>query len=95
VDHVVGRCRLTAAKAVFRVHMVSALETIMWMRWFQLLLSNSTCAATMRVPKSAEIFRRQPPVCINGDTEAYYRQGLTLVHYLAQRKPICGNTLGA
>ena len=33
---------------------------------------------TTWVPKSAEIFRRQPPVCINGDTEAYYRSVASL-----------------
>jgi dynein heavy chain len=33
---------------------------------------------TTWVPKSAEIFRRHPPVCINGDTEAYYRSVASL-----------------
>jgi dynein heavy chain, axonemal len=30
------------------------------------------------LPKSAEIFRLIPPVCINGDAEAYYRSIATL-----------------
>jgi dynein heavy chain len=33
---------------------------------------------TTWVPKSAEVFRRLPPICINGDADAYYRSITTL-----------------
>jgi len=57
----VGRCRLTVWKPVFKAPMLSALETMIWVKWFQLLLSNSTCAATTRRrTTSRRTFTRTP-----------------------------------
>ena len=48
---------------------------------------------TTWVPKSAEVFRRLPPVCINGDAEAYYRSISTL--QANQIRQLCRDSLAA
>jgi len=40
----VGRCRLTVSKPMLKARLVSALENKIWMKRFQTLLSNPTCA---------------------------------------------------
>jgi hypothetical protein len=45
----VGWCRLTVPKPVLKAPVISAIETIIWMKWFELTLSNSACAATLRL----------------------------------------------
>jgi len=48
------RCRLTPSKPVLKASMVSALEAKKMLNCFQILLSNSTCAATAWYTVSAE-----------------------------------------
>ena len=79
----VGWCRLTVSKTVLKAPMVSVLETIMWMNCFQIWLSNSSCGATRRTRTCASL------------PAGWWRQGLTLVHFSAQREHSLLDTWGA
>jgi hypothetical protein len=55
-----ARCCALQAEA-FKQHQLDQYETVKGLLW------------TSWVPKSMEVFRRIPPVCINGDAVAYYK----------------------
>ena len=60
------KSRLPMEASDFESHQQECHERVKSMLW------------THWLPKSAEIFRLIPPVCINGDAEAYYRSIATL-----------------
>jgi hypothetical protein len=73
---------MTVSKPVLKAPMVAALETVISINWFHILLSISTCGATSRC------WWGSPRRCAHSCTAPpSRRQGLTLVHVSAQLEP--------